>query len=450
MTATTRGVPSRVLASPLILIYAFVGLVSLGTLLLLLPFTHHGDGITPFMDAFFTATSAITVTGLVIQDTAAYWTRTGQVFILGLMFIGGLGFMTIATFLLVMIGQRVTLVHQLLVKESLGINQLGGLVRVTFGIVLVAIGIQVVGFVALFARFFFIYPPAEAVWQAAFHSVSGFNNAGFIALSEAEGFAAFRSDPAVIAVIALLIVLGAISYWVIVDVAKTRRFSRFSLNTKLVLILTGVMLIVGTAVFAAFEYRNPETLGNLSVPQKIMSAFFQSISGRTAGFATENFDHTRQYTNFFYAGLMFIGGASASVAGGIKINTLAVVLIAVVSTMRGQRHASAFEREISQGQVRRAMAIGAVSIVFMFLAVLILAFSETSFQFADLLFESVSAFGTVGLSTGVTSSLSTWGQLILVVTMLVGRLGPLSIGLAITQRSTTEAYRYAQERITIG
>lgn len=450
VTVTTRRVPSRGLASPLILVYAFVGLIALGTVLLLLPFAHHGGGFTPFMDAFFTATSAVTVTGLVVENTATYWTRAGQVFILGLMFVGGLGFMIMATFLLVVIGQRVTLVQRLQVRESLGINQVGGLVRITIAIVLATSVIQALGFVALFIRLSFIYPPAEAVWQAVFFTVSGFSNAGFVALPGAEGFASFRSDPFVIAIMALLILLGAVSYWVIVDVVKTRRVSAFTLNTKLVLILTAVLVVVGTAAFLAFEYRNPATLGSLSLPDKVMGAFFQSISGRTAGFATVDFGHTEQQTNFFFASLMFIGGASASVAGGIKVNTLAVVLVAVFSTMRRRSHASAFGREIPQVQVQRAMVIGAVSTALVFFLALMLAFSDSGLPFIDLFFESISAFGTVGLSTGVTSSLSSSGHVILIIAMFVGRLAPLAIGLAMAQRVEREVYRYAEERVTIG
>ena len=450
VTVTTRKVPSRALASPLILIYAFGGLITLGTLLLLLPITHHGGGFTPFMVALFTATSAVTVTGLVVESTSEYWTRTGQVFILGLMFVGGLGFMTMATFLLVLIGQRVTLAQRLLVRESLGVNQLGGLVRLTLGIVLVSAAIQLLGFIALFIRFSFLYSPAEAIWQAVFHAVSAFNNAGFIALKEPGGLTAFRGDEIVLGILAALILLGAISYWVIVDVVRYRRFSLFTLNTKLVLILTAALLLIGMSVFLASEYQNPATLGSLPVGQKVMISFFESISGRTAGFTTVDFGATEQHTNFFFTSLMFIGGASGSVAGGIKVNTMAVVLVAVLSTMRGRSNASAFGREIPGAQVQRAMVIGAVSTAFVFMVAMMLTFAEPGFDFIGLLFESVSAFGTVGLSTGLTPDISDWGRFILVTAMFIGRFGPLALGLAMAQRSEADIYRYAQERVTIG
>ena len=450
LTVTVRKVPSRALASPLILIYAFAALIAVGTALLLLPVAHEGSGLTPFMDALFTATSAVTVTGLVIQETSTYWTRTGQVMILGMMFVGGLGFMTIATFLLILIGQRVTLSQRLLVRESLGVDHMGGLVRLTVGIVLVSVVIQMAGFVALVIRFSFLYPPAEAVWQAVFHAVSGFNNAGFIALSEENGLAHFRSDGVVLGTIGVLIILGAISFWVMVDVVRVRRFSLFALTTKLVLVLTATLVVVGTAVFLASEYTNPATLGSLSVGQKLSTSVFESVSGRTAGFTTINYDETEQHTNFFLTALMFVGGASGSVAGGIKVNTMAVVMAAVLSTMRGRTNAVAFGREIPRLLVQRAMVIGAISVTFVFIVAMLLTFSQTGFDFIDLLFEAVSAFGTVGLSTGLTAEVSQWGQAIIVGTMFIGRLGPLAIGLAMAQRTEADLYRYPSERVTIG
>ena len=210
------------------------------------------------------------------------------------------------------------------------------------------------------------------------------------------------------------------------------------------------LLLIGTFAFLVSEYQNPDTLGPLPVERKLMVSLFESASGRTAGFSTVDFGKTEQHTNFFFTSLMFIGGASASVAGGIKINTFAVVLVAVLSTMRGRSRASAFGREIPGGQVQRAMVIGALSIGLVFLVALALVFSQNGFDFIDLFFESVSAFGTVGLSTGLTSELSSGGHVILIITMFVGRLGPITIGIALAQQTRRDIYRYPQERVTIG
>ena len=321
VTTTARRGQSRALASPLILIYAFGGLITFGTLMLLIPFSHHGSGMTPFIDALFTATSAATVTGLVIQDTATYWTRIGQVFILGLIFVGGLGFMSIATFLLVLFGQRVTLTQRLLMKESLGVDHLGGLARLTIRIVLIAAGGQFVGFVALLTIFslHYDYSLAESIWQSAFHAVSAFNNAGFVALPDTESLSAFHTDKPLLAIISVLILLGSISFWVMVDQVRFQKLSLLTLNTKLVLVMSFTLIVLGSVVFFLSEYNNSHTLGESNILDKAMISIFESISGRTAGFSTVNFSTTQQHTNFFFLGLMFIGGASASVAGGIKV-----------------------------------------------------------------------------------------------------------------------------------
>ena len=450
LTIPARRARSPALTSPLILIYSFVALITLGTSLLALPFTHHGGGITPFVGALFTATAATTLTGLVTQNTADYWTRSGQTIILMLMFVGGLGFMTIATFSLVLIGQRVTLATRILARDSLQVDQLGGLAWLTVRIVLVATGVQLVGLVALTVRFSFLYSPAEAVWQAAFHAVSGFNGAGFTMLPGSDSLSAFQADKVVLGIMGILIVLGAISYWVMVDIVRSRWFSLYTLNTKLVIIFTLVLIALGALVFFFSERQNPETLGPISMADKVVVSIFESISGRTAGFSTVSYGETEQHTNFFFTSLMFIGGASASVAGGVKINTIAVVIVAVISTIRGSSQASAFGREIPQAQVHRAVSITTVALATVFLAALILTLSEGGFPFIDLLFESVSAFGTVGLSTGLTPDLSRWGHIILIASMFMGRIGPISLGLFMVQRSNVDVYRYLQERVTIG
>jgi trk system potassium uptake protein TrkH len=453
VTVSARKVQSRLFGSPLVLLYIFAALVAVGTALLIPPFAHHGSGTTPFMDALFTSTSAVTVTGLVVQDTATYWTLYGKAVVLGLMFVGGLGIMTLAAFLLVLLGQRVSLFQRLLMKESLGIlpvNELGGLVRLAIRIVIVAVAIQFVGFIALTVRFLAVMDPVDAVGQGLFLAVSGFNNAGFTALPESASLSAYQTDVTVIVVMGLLILLGGISLWVMADVVTLRRFSLFSLNTKLVLVTTAFLVLLGSVVFFSFEYGNQPTLQALSVPHKLLVSVFESISGRTAGFSTVDYGETEQHTNFIFISLMFIGGASASVAGGIKVNTFAVVLVAVLSTLRGRTHATAFGREIPVVIVQRAMVIGAVAIAVVFFFAFLLTAVETGFDFIDLLFESVSAFGTVGLSTGLTGDLSRWGQLILVVAMFVGRVGPLGLGLAMAQYSESDNYRYAQERVTIG
>lgn len=432
------------------MVYTFLGFIAIGTLLLMPPFTHLGPGFTPFMTALFTSTSAVTVTGLVVEDTAIYWTRIGQVIILGLIYVGGLGFMTTATFMMILIGQRVTLAQRLLVRESLMINQLGSMVRLTVGIVIVATLIQVVGFLVLFGRFYFLYPLPEAAWQAVFHSVSSFNGAGFVVFREAEQLLAFRGDTLVLGTMAALIFVGALSYLVIIDLVRLRKFSLFTLNTKLVLVMTLALSAISIVGFYLGEYNNVDTLGTLSVTDKLTASIFQGISLRSAGFTITDLDYARTHTNMLTSALMFIGGASASVAGGLKVNTLAIILLSVLTLVRGRHNVSAFGRELPASLVQRAMVLGTVSIAFMFLVVMLLTISESTAQFDEILFEAASAFGTVGLSIGLTPNLSIMGELIIIVTMFIGKLGPLTIGLTMAQRTERDLYRYPHERVTIG
>ena len=451
VTVTNRRMQSRFATSPLIIIYFFVAIICLGTTLLLLPLSSNIEGSPPFTVALFTATSAITVTGLVVQETAFYWTRIGQAMIMGMIFVGGLGFMTIATFLLIILGQRVTLTQRLLMRENLMLDQFGNLVRLTVAIVVVATGIQLFGFIVLFTYFYlYIYPLGEAIWQAAFHAVSAFNNAGFIAFNHPSGLAVFQTDKFVIGVIGTLIFVGGISYLVVIDLFRARRFSRFALNTKLVIVGTTALLFLGFAAIFVLEFDNPDTIGNLPLLDKITVSIFQSISDRTAGFGIVDISRAHDGTNVLQMALMFIGGASASVAGGIKVNTMAVVFMALVAQIRQRNKVAAFGRELPDRQVQRAYLILSVSAAFVFLVVMLLSITEDGADTLAVIFEAVSAFGTCGLSLGITSALSPLGQLIIAMTMFIGKLGPLMIGVTMSQSTENDLYRYAQERVTIG
>ena len=440
--------PSQVLVSPLVLTYVFSGLVGVSTLLLLLPFMHRGPGSASLMDALFTAVSALTLTGLSIHDTASYWTRAGQVSILGMMFVGGLSFMILVAFLSVAAGQRLTLPSRILDRGRLQIDRMEGLTRLSA----VVIGIQLAGFAALLARLLGTLPPGEAVIQAAFHSVSSFNNAGFVVVPEGSSLSAYQTDVAVLGVSAVLVFLGAISYWVMVDVALRRRFSRLMLNSKLVIVCTLILIVGGAAAFLISENMNQATIGGLGVGGKLLVSVFESISGRTAGFSTVGWGDgaVEQHTKYLFAGLMLVGGASGSVAGGMKVNALAIGTVAVLSTLKGYREATAFGRRIGHHQVQRAMTIGATAMVTALLVALSLVLTEGDATFIDILFESVSALGTAGLSSGLTGAVSTWGGLILIAAMFLGRVGPFTLDIYMFRRGERSLYNYAMERVTIG
>ena len=446
--------PSRQLTSPFILLYGFASLIGVGTLLLLLPVSNVQGTFTPFIAALFTATSAVTVTGLIVVDTAQYWSPFGQAVILALIFIGGLGFMTTATFLLIFIGQRITLSNRLMMRETIGSASLGGVVRLTRNIVFLALGAQFLGFILLIVHLRGHFPQGTAVWQAGFHAVSGFNNAGFTILPNSTSLSRFSTDLGFLGIMGALIILGGIGYTVLADIVRHRRFSRFSLDTQLVLVLSLALWILGAVILFFLEWHNPATIGNLSFLHQAGESLFQSVSARTAGFTSIDFSGTHSGTNFFYISLMFIGGASASTAGGVKVNTFAVILVAVVAAIRSRTRVEAFGREIPAVQVFRAVAIVALALVAVFaIGLSVTLLTPGGFEspnFLRLIFATVSAFGANGTSTGITADLTKPVQLIFAFTMFLGRLGPLTFALALAQREERAVYRYAQERVKIG
>jgi trk system potassium uptake protein TrkH len=446
--------PHRRFESPLILMYGFGSLIAIGTFLLWLPLFNNQDGFTPFLIAFFTATSAVTTTGLVLEESSTYWNKGGQVVLMALFTIGGVGFMSTATFLLVIITQRISLTNLLIMRESTGLSQRADMVRLTIQVVAISLLIQLGGFLVLFWKFGFTSDPifdtlGSAAWQAAFLSSSAFNNAGFNILPNSVSLEQFRTEFWVLGSTAAMIIIGGIGYGVMVDVVRLKRFNRYRLDSRLVILVSLALWMLGAVVLLIFEQGNSATLKGLPFEQQFMDALFQSVSGRTAGFSSIDFRATEQHTNLFFIGLMFIGGASGSTASGIKVNTLAVILVAVVSSIRGRAHAQVFGREITPQQVQRALTIGVLGLMSVFVIAVLLTLAE-KLPFIQLLFETVSAFGNVGLSTGITASISAWGQYILVLAMFIGRLGPLTFALALAQREQRAIYRYSGEVVRIG
>ena len=453
-TRTRR--PARHFTPPYMLFYSFGVLIMLGALFLALPIANSKEDFTPLDVAFFTSTSAVTVTGHTVVNTADYWSSFGHAVIFILMMVGGLGFTTLATFFLIVIGQRITLPERMLMRDTMGVDRMGGLVAVMRNIVLIVLGIYVVGMLTLWWRLQGqeVIPGGgplsggEALWQSAFLSVSAFNSAGFSILPESSSLEMFHTHTLLLGFLAILIVLGGISWTVLVDVFRQRRFSRLSLDTKMVVTTSIFLWVLGALVLFIAEYR--ESLAASSVVEKVYQSVFHSISGRTAGLATLDFSASTELTRLFYPFLMFVGGAAGSVAGGIKVATLAVIIAAVISSIRGRPQTEAFGREIPHFQVHRAVSVAVLGVAFIFLVSLALTFTEKDIDFLDLLFDTVSAFGTTGLSTGVPPQLSLVGEILFMITMFAGRLGPLTMALALAPREEASVYRFVQERVKIG
>jgi trk system potassium uptake protein TrkH len=436
--------------SPLLLVYGFAGVISLGMILLMLPVASKSGQFTSPVNALFTSASAVCVTGLAVVDTGTYWSSFGQGVILVLIQVGGLGFMTSATLLLLLLGRRIGLRERWLIGQSLGLEKVGGMVNLVRRIAVFTLIVEVIGAAIFYIRFSVGNPAGTAGWRAIFQAVSAFNNCGLDLFGNFRSLLDYRTDTVVILTTAALIIIGGISFVVVADIVKVRRFGRLSLDSKIVLITTLGLLVGGTVVILLTEYSNAATLGPLATPYKILNAFFHAVTPRTAGFSSINIGSMAAYSQFFTILLMFVGGAAGSTAGGVKVNTVGMLIATIWSSIRGKEHAGAFGREFLSQQVNRALALVMLSLTLIVIVVLVLTITDKGFTFLQLLFETVSAFGTVGLSTGITPELSVAGRFIITAMMFIGRLGPLILALSLAQRQQPSTYRYPHDEVRIG
>ncbi len=433
-----------------LLAYGFAAVIAVGTVLLLLPLSTAPGRETDIMTALFTSTSAVCVTGLIVVDTGQHWSAFGQGVILGLIQIGGLGIMSMSTIIALVLGRKVTLRERLVIRESTNQLTMEGMVRLVHLVLAATLIFEVTGAVLLTARWIQDFPLGEAVWLGVFHSVSAFNNAGFSLFSESlKGYVA---DPAINLVVITLFVFGGIGFAVLAEVYQ--RFfhgeRRFSLHAKIVLSVSGILLLLATVVVFAMELSNPETLGGLSGSGKVFGSFFTAATPRTAGFNTLPTGSLRHSTLLFIVLLMFVGGSSGSTAGGIKTTTFFAIAVAVKATIQGRGDAEAFHRRMSSSIVNQALTIVTLAALVVIMVTLTLLMTEGA-ELVDCLFEAMSAFGTVGLSTGMTPDLSGAGRALITATMFIGRLGPLTLALALGQDSRRRVtYRNPREDIMIG
>jgi trk system potassium uptake protein len=450
--------PRRLRAAPTpasSLVALFVVLIAVGTVLLMLPFATNDGNSTRFLDALFTATSAACVTGLVVVDTATHWSPFGQVVILLLIQAGGFGIMAGSTLLLMLfVGQRTTLRDRVRVQDALGGLSLGSVTSILRRIALFTIACEAVGAIVLSIAFMAgpeAGPPWHplGIWWGVFHSVSAFNNAGFDVTGGFRSLTPFVDDWIVLLSIAVLLILGGLGFAIVGDAISKRRWVRMALETKLVLGTTAVLLIGGAITIGLTEWSNPATLGELPPEQRLLNASFESATLRTAGFTALDPGAFVDASLFMVMALMFIGGASGSTAGGIKVNTFSVLLIAIIASVRGRPSAEAFGRRIPHETVYRALTVALLAIAFVFVIGLALTLT-TAATFVQTLFEAVSAFGTVGASTGITPELTDPARLIVAFAMFVGRLGPLTLVLALAARARPVPYRPAVEMVRIG
>ncbi len=430
-----------------ILSMGYFSVILIGALLLMLPIaTTNGQGMN-FLDATFTATSATAVTGLIVENTSSFFTVFGQVVIMGLIQIGGLGIMTMSTLVALFLGKKISLKHRLMVQEDLDQFDMSGLLQVVKYVVAMAFTIEGVGAVLLFIRLVQDMPLVKAGYYALFHSVSAFNNAGFDIFG--NSLASFPNDIMINLTVTGLIILGGIGFAVIAELYGDKKFINFSLQTKLVLSVTGVLLTVGFIVVFILEYSNPETMGQLPLKGKMLASWFLSVTPRTAGFNTVPTGALHNSTLFFVIILMFIGASPGSTGGGVKTTTVGALGAVLLSRALGIDDVDIFKRRLSRDIVFDAISIFLLALVLVVVVTTILTVTEEA-QFLDLFFESASAFGTVGLSTGVTGNLSSIGRVVIILTMFAGRVGPLTVMLAIAEKRHKANIRYPKEKILVG
>ncbi|SHK11039.1 trk system potassium uptake protein TrkH [Anaerobranca californiensis DSM 14826] len=433
-----------------ILVGGFLSLILIGTILLSLPISSV-EGSIGIIDALFTATSAVCVTGLVVVDTGTHFTLFGQLVILGLIQAGGLGFMTMATLIFLLLGKKITLKERLVIQEALNQFSLEGLVRLTKYILIFTISIELIAALFLGLRFSVDYGYKLGMYMGLFHSISAFANAGFdiMGIVGQSSLMAYQNDPVVVFIIMALFVLGGLGFTVIVDIYKRHSFGKMALHSRFALVLTGILLLIGFLGVFLLEYNNPDTLGEMPFYKKILPSIFTGATTRTAGFNTVDTGSLRPATLFFMSVLMFIGASPASTGGGIKTTTFGVLLVSVVAMIKGDREVHIFNRRLPFEIVLKALSIIMISLVIIGLATIILSRTEQQ-EFLNIFFEVVSAFGTVGLSTGITSELTTVGRIIIIVIMFTGRVGPLTLALAFSQRMKSSNIRYPEEKVLVG
>jgi potassium uptake TrkH family protein len=429
---------------------AFLAAITLGTLLLLLPAARVGPEGADLLTALFTATSAVCVTGLIVVDTPTYWTPFGQAVILGLIQIGGFGIMTGSTLLGVLISRRLGLRTRMIAQAETRTLHLGDVTSVLRLIFLVTLVVEVFIWAVLALRLHWSYgePLPVAIWNGLFHSISAFNNAGFSTYS--DSLMGFADDWLFLMPIMFGVIIGGVGFPVLADL-KSRLWqpSKWSVHTKMTLLGTVVLIILGTLAVLAYESASEGSLTLLSLPERVLDALFHSVMTRTAGFNSIDIAAMRPETLLLTDMLMFIGGGSAGTAGGIKVSTVVILALAVWAEIRGEADTTAFRRRFSVDVLRQALTLVFLAALAIGLGTLHLL-SVTAFPLDQVLFETISAFATVGLSTGITASLPPSAELTLIVLMFVGRVGTITVATGLALKRSQRPYGYPEERPIVG
>ena len=444
---------SRHLSATRIIALVFLGIILLGAVLLCLPAASRSGESCGFLPALFTATSATCVTGLTRFDTFTQFNGFGQTVIITLIQVGGLGFMSIATMVVFLLRRKVGLKQRMVMAQSLSVSDMAGVVRLQKWVLVGSFSIEGIGALILTLRFLPAYGFGTALKWGVFHSISAFCNAGFDLfgeLSPGSSLVPFQSDPVVLLTLTALVIIGGLGFLVWQDVILNRRFKKLTVYTRLVLLTTGSLLIIGTVMTALTEWNNPDSIGNLSTGDKLLNCFFQSVTWRTAGFFS--FDQAGMTDAGKAVGimLMLVGGSSGSTAGGIKTVTVLVLILFIIARARGKNSVCVFKRTIPSGQVLDAMTVAVLVAVLSVIGAIFISVTS-GVTFIDSWYESASALATVGITAGATGVLTVAGQIMIILFMYFGRVGILTISLGFLMGSRAEErFRYAETNLMIG
>lgn len=432
-----------------ILVIGFLILIFIGATLLAMPISSQDGHYTNFIDCVFISTSASCVTGLVTLDTGTHWNYFGQFVILCLIQIGGLGFMSMATLIALLMGRRITLKERLVIQQSLNSFSIQGLVKMSKYLLIFTFLVETAGAALLATQFVPQYGYVKGIYFGIFHSVSAFCNAGIDLIGNFRSLTPYAENPVIILTIGALIVTGGLGFFVWQDIYNFKTRKRLSLHTRLVIVTTLILIFGGAVLMFIFEMYNTKTIANMSLKGKLLSSLFASITPRTAGFNSISTSDMTEGGKFLTIVLMFIGGSPGSTAGGIKTTTTALLVITVVSIVRGREDAEVYGRRIGKELVYRALVIATLGMNIVLIAVVLLCITERA-SLDYIIYEVVSAFGTVGLTLGLTPQLSSVGKILISIIMYCGRLGPLTVALSLAQKSMPSSIKYPEDKILIG
>ena len=428
----------------------FIVIILVGTILLTLPISTVSGESTSFLNALFTATSAVCVTGLVVVDTGSYWNMFGQTIIMILIEIGGLGFMSFTTLIAIMLGKKITLREKLILQDAMNTFNIQGLVKMVKYVLVFTLSVQIFGALLLSSQFIPIFGFRKGTFYSFFHSISAFCNAGFDIFGNGNSLISFNTNVVVIMVISILIIIGGLGFTVWSELYTCKSVKRVSIHSKMVLLMTIVLVVGGTILMFLFEHNNPQTMAKMSFMNKITNSCFASVTPRTAGFNSISTSEMTTAGQFLTIILMFIGGSPGSTAGGIKTTTIGILIVTVISVIKGREDSEVFKRKFNKELVYKAFTLLFIGFTLVVIVTMLLTYTEEGATFMSIFYETISAFGTAGLTLGLTSNLSVVGKVLIIIMMYLGRVGTLTVALSLTKKRDKSGIKYPEGKILIG